>query len=212
VAGRERLIPGSGVNLEYFAPLEYPPEEVLHFVFIGRIMQEKGVEQYLEAARYIRDKYKNTVFHVVGSCEEKYEDLLKDLMVQGIIRFHGRLDDVRPIYKMCHCTVHPTFYPEGLSNVLLESAACGRPVITTDRSGCREVVDAGGNGFLVKEKDSGSIIEAIGKFILLPYQEKKQMGLAGRAKVEKEFDRRIVVEAYLQEIDQICSEEAINDK
>ena len=108
------------------------------------------------------------------------------------------VDDVREIIKDCHCTVHPTYYPEGLSNVLLESSACARPIITTDRSGCREVIDDGVNGFIVKQRDSDDLIEKIEKFIALPYEQKKQMGLNGRAKVEKEFDRQIVVEKYLK--------------
>lgn len=78
---------------------------------------------------------------------------------KGIIRYHGMLQDVREIFKITHCTIHPTYYPEGISNVLLESAACGRPVITTDRSGCREIVDNGVNGYLVKQRDTLDLIE-----------------------------------------------------
>ena len=110
------------------------------------------------------------------------------------------LNDVREILKITHCTVHPTYYPEGMSNVLLESAACGRPVITTDRSGCREIVDDGVNGYLVKPKDILDLIKRTEQFIALDFEEKRRMGLAGRKKVEKEFDRRIVVDAYLEEI------------
>ncbi len=109
--------------------------------------------------------------------------------------------DVRDVLSYTHCTIHPTYYPEGLSNVLLESAASGRPIITTDRSGCREVVDDGVNGFMIKQKDTQSLIDAVEKFISLTNDERKEMGLAGREKVEKEFDRQIVVDAYMEEIE-----------
>lgn len=201
VQGRQRLIPGSGVNLEYFSVLDYPPEDTLNFLFIGRVMKLKGIEEYLEAAEFIASKYENTVFHVLGSCEEDYEQKLYRLQAQGVIQYHGRQKDVRPFHKLSHCTIHPTYYPEGMSNVVLESAACGRPVITTDRSGCREVVGDGVNGFLVPERDIESLIAAIERFIVLSHEDKKKMGLAGRAKVEREFDRNMVIEAYAQEIE-----------
>ena len=102
---------------------------------------------------------------------------------------------------MISCTVHPTYYPEGLSNVLLESAACGRPIITTERSGCREVVEDGVNGYVVKQQNSQDLIEKIEKFLNLSVEERKKMGLAGRAKVEREFDRQIVIKRYLDEVE-----------
>ena len=101
---------------------------------------------------------------------------------------------------MSGCTIHPTYYPEGLSNVLLESSACARPIITTNRPGCKEVIDDGINGFIVREKDSADLIEKIEKFLSLSYEQKKEMGIRGREKVEREFDRNIVVEKYLKEI------------
>ena len=107
---------------------------------------------------------------------------------------------MKPIYQMASCTIHPTYYPEGLSNVLLESAACGRPIITTDRSGCREVVEDGVNGFVVRQQDSQDLINKIEKFLSLSVEERKSMGLAGRAKVEQEFDRKIVINKYMDEV------------
>src|SRR5690606_26964909 len=112
--------------------------------------------------------------------------------------YHGMLRDVRDIFKVTHCTIHPTYYPEGMSNVLLESAASGRPIITTNRSGCREVVDDGVNGYIVEQKNTEDLIEKIERFLSLSYEEKKQMGLAGRAKVEKEFNRKLVIDAYME--------------
>lgn len=201
---KHAMLPGSGVNLERFSVLEYPGDETTEFVFISRIMKEKGADQYLEAAEYIRSKYPNTRFHVCGFCEQAYEQRLKELHNRGVIYYHGLVRDVRQVIAKTHCTIHPTYYPEGLSNVLLESAACGRPLITTDRSGCREVIDHGVNGFVVKQKDSRDLIEKIEKFLAMPWEQRRDMGLAGRAKVEKEFDRRIVVEKYLEEVQ--CNE------
>ena len=161
-------------------------------------MKEKGIDQYLEAAKYIRNKYPNTRFHICGFCEEDYEDILKEYQNQGIIIYHGLLDDVRKILKITHCTIHPTYYPEGMSNVLLESCACARPIITTDRSGCKEIVDDGINGYIIKQKDSNDLIDKIEKFLNLDYEDKKLMGLYARNKVESEFDRNIVVNIYKQ--------------
>lgn len=197
---KHRLIPGSGVNLKHFHVLDYPFDETVEFVFISRIMKEKGIDQYLEAAEYIKNKYPNTIFHVCGVCEEAYEDILQEKQEKGIIEYHGMLSDVRQILTKTHCTIHPTYYPEGMSNVLLESAACGRPIITTDRSGCREIVDDGVNGYIAEQQNSKDLIEKIEKFLKLSYEDKKTIGLAGRAKVEREFDRQIVINAYMEEI------------
>lgn len=207
---KHRLIPGSGVNLEHFNVLEYPSDEIIEFTFISRIMKEKGIEQYIEAAEFIRNKYPNTRFHICGFCEEAYEDRLKVLQEQGIVTYHGMQRDVRLILKNTHCTIHPTYYPEGMSNVLLESSACGRPIITTNRSGCRETVDDDINGFIVEQQNSKDLIKKIEKFLKLSYEEKKLMGLAGREKVEKEFDRQIVIEAYMDEIDKINANSRIS--
>ena len=194
------MLPGSGVNLQRFVPLEYPAGEKTEFVFLSRIMKEKGADQYLGAAEAIRQKYPDTVFHVCGFCEEDYEETLSDLQDRGIIVYHGMVRDVKQVLSSTHCTVHPTFYPEGISNVLLESCACGRPIITAARSGCREVIDDGINGFVVKQRSTEDLIEKIEKFLTLTQEQRRAMGLAGREKVEREFDRQIVVEAYLKEI------------
>src|SRR5690625_4261577 len=103
------------------------------------------------------------------------------------------------ILKITHCTIHPTYYPEGMSNVLLESAASERPIITTDRSGCKEIVDDGTNGYVVEQENSEDLIKKIEMFLNLPYEEKKAMGIAGRMKVEKEIERGIVFDTYKDE-------------
>lgn len=201
--GKHGLLPGSGVNLEHFLPLEYPESENIEFVYISRIMKEKGIDQYISAAKYIKGKYPNTKFHILGFCEEDYEEKLYELERDNIIVYHGMQRDVRKFLRNTHCTVHPTYYPEGMSNVLLESAASARPIITTNRSGCREIVDEGSNGFLVAPQNSDDLIAKIESFLELSYLEKKSMGLAGRLKVENEFDREIVVSTYITEIQKL---------
>lgn len=195
------MLPGSGVNLMQYNVYPYPDGETVDFVFIARVMKEKGIEQYLEAAKTIRVKYPEARFHICGFCEQDYEETLRELSDNGTVIYHGLVSDMTTIYQMACCTIHPTYYPEGLSNVLLESAASGRPIITTNRSGCREVIDDGVNGFVVKQQDSQDLIEKIERFLALSWEARRNMGLAGRTKVEKEFDRKIVVEKYMKEIE-----------
>ena len=194
------LLPGSGVNLEKFTVQPYPQGDTVDFVFISRVVKEKGIDQYIDAAKAIRERHPETRFHICGDCEGEYEAVLRELNDNGTIIYHGRIDDIAGMHKQCSCTVHPSFYPEGMSNVLLESCACGRPIITTDRPGCREIVDDGVNGYVVKQRDSQDLIEKIDKFLSLSNEARKAMGLAGRAKVEREFDRNIVIRKYLEEI------------
>lgn len=202
VGGNSRLIPGSGVNLDYHSVKPYPEvSEPTRFLFISRIRREKGIDEYLAAAETIKPKYPNTEFHIVGFCEGDYESRIQNMHDKGIVCFHGQQSDVRPFLAQANCLVHPTFYPEGMSNVLLEACATGRPIITTDRPGCREIVDDGVNGYIVKQQDKQDCIEKVDKFINLPYEDKKAMGEAARRKVEREFDRQIVVNAYLEEIE-----------
>lgn len=196
-------LPGSGVNLDKFAPIDYPVDGKTEFAFISRIMKEKGIEQYLDAAIVIKEKYPDTVFHVCGFGDEYYENRMKQLNDERCIVYHGLLNDVRVMLKDVHCVVHPTFYPEGMSNVLLESAASCRPIISTNRAGCREAIDDGVNGYLINERDSEDLIEKIECFLASSYEEKKEMGLRGRTKVEKEFDRNIVVKKYLDIVNEL---------
>ena len=204
VKGRTRLIPGSGVNLEYHTLKPYPQEgEPVRFLFISRIRVEKGIEEYLAAAEAIRKDHPNTEFHILGGCEGDYEERLRRMTDEGIVVYHGQQSDVRPFIEQSSCIVHPSFYPEGMSNVLLEACAAGRPVITTDRPGCGEIVDDSKTGFIVRQQDADDVIAKVRKFLSLPYEERKNMGLAARQKVEREFDRDIVVRAYEEEINSL---------
>ncbi len=195
-----KLLPGSGVNLKKFQPFEYPVGDVVEFVFVSRLMKEKGIEHYIDAAEIITKKYPNTRFHICGSSEKMYESKMEELKNNPNIIYHGRVKDVSEVLNKVHCTIHPTYYPEGMSNVLLESLACARPIITTDRAGCKEIVDDGVNGFIVKQKDTLDLVQKIEKFLALDNEQRKQMGIAGRQKVEREFDRNFVIEKYLEEI------------
>ena len=201
---RKILLPGSGVNLNHFSLQGYPPESPLKFIFLGRVMREKGIDEYISAARIIKKRHPDTVFHIVGACEPEYADRISSEQ-NGLIVYHVRQADVRPFISMCHCMIHPSYYPEGMSNVLLESCATGRPIITTDRPGCKEIVEDGVNGFVIKLKDVDDLVRKIEQFIALPYEQKREMGLAARRKVEREFDRQIVVREYLTTIESITN-------
>ena len=200
------LLPGSGVNLEQYQPEPYPNGDTVDFLFISRVMKEKGIDQVLEAAELLRLRYPEVRFHICGSCEQDYLDRLRELEARGIILYHGEIENVAGMYRLCSCTVHPSYYPEGMSNVLLESCACGRPIITTARPGCGEIVEDGVNGYVVREKDSADLVEKIERFLSLPRELRRNMGLAGRAKVEREFDRRIVIRKYLDELETVRKE------
>ncbi len=206
VKGEYDILPGSGVNLDQYQVYPYPSGETIDFVFIGRIMKEKGIDQYLDAAKCIHARHPETRFHICGFCEQAYEEVLAKYSQDGTVIYHGLVEDMTQIYLMISCTIHPTYYPEGLSNVLLESASCGRPIITTNRSGCREVIDDGVNGFIVEPKNSSDLIEKIEKFLNLTVEERKQMGIAGRRKVEREFNRQIVIDKYLKELEVVKCE------
>lgn len=197
------LLPGSGVNLEAHPLLPYPESnERIHFLYIARLMKEKGIDILLGAAKTIHTKYPNTIFHICGGCDDvHYLEIVKQAEKLGYVFYHGEQKDVTPFFAMAHCYVYPSYYPEGLSNVLLEAAASGRPSISTDRPGCREVIDDGVTGFIVPIKNELAVVNAIEKFLHMSPSTRLAMGKAGRKKAEREFDRQLVVNAYLEEIE-----------
>ena len=193
-----KLLPGSGVNLESHPVLPYIPGDEVRFLFIARLLKEKGIELYLSAAERIAEKYPNVMFHICGGCDDpKYLESVKAAELGGHVRYHGEQKDMLPFFQMAHCVVHPSYYPEGMSNVLLEASASGRPIIATDRSGCRETVEPGISGYLIPIKDADALVQAIEDFMNLTWEARMQMGQAGRKKMELEFDRRIVVQQYM---------------
>ena len=208
-----RLIPGSGVALNRFSVLYYPDGgngiegETVVFNYIGRILHDKGVDDYINAAKRIKAKFPNTEFNLIGFIEPTeihYENDLELLQKQDIVYYRGSQDDIRPWIKRSHCTIHPSIYGEGMSNVLLESAACGRPIITTDNHGCQETVDDDISGFIYRGGDVDALVKKIEMFLNeKTNDERRTMGLNGRKKVECEFNREIVVNAYTEKIEEL---------
>lgn len=206
--GRHKMLPGSGVNLQHFARQPFPEDsETVGFLFISRIMKEKGIEQLLDAAQEIRGRHPETRFRILGFLEEDYtgKERFERLQREGVIEFIGSVEDVIPYIRQSQCILHPSYYPEGMSNVCLEAAACGRAVITTDRAGCRETVLDGKSGFLVREKDSQDLIDKTERFLALSVEERKRLGENGRQYMEQRFDRNLVVERYLKAVERIAN-------
>ncbi|MHB8963772.1 MAG: glycosyltransferase family 4 protein [Saccharofermentanales bacterium] len=198
--GRSRLIPGSGVNLNQHSFEEYPEEDkMLKFTYIGRIMKSKGISELLEVAERIKKTHSNVEFDIIGFIEEKYKNQLEELNNKGIINYLGQQDDVHSFIKNSHAIILPSYH-EGISNVLLESSAVGRPVLASNVAGCIETFDEGISGFGFTVKNADSLYDVIEKFIKLPYDTKKKMGFAARRKMEDKYNRRIVVNAYVEEI------------
>ncbi|WP_366161306.1 glycosyltransferase family 4 protein [Bacillus infantis] len=211
VKSKTRLIPGSGVNLEQHKSEEYPMrDEKVRFLFIGRIMKAKGVEELFEAAKLVKESYPNVQFDFIGGTEENYNDKLDELERLDLIKYHGQQDDVHSFIKKSHATILPSYH-EGLANVLLESASSGRPVLASRVPGCVETYDDGLSGFGFEAMNVDSLVDAIMKFVNLPYDEKREMGIAGRRKMENQFDRNIVINAYLKEINLITNKENFNE-
>jgi galacturonosyltransferase len=194
------ILPGSGVNIEEYVYSDYPSEEDgIHFLFVGRIMKDKGIDEFLAAAKEIKGIYSNMVFDVVGGYDGPYESVIKKAQAEGLIQYHGSQDDVRPFYRACHCVVLPSYH-EGMANVLLEGAAIGRPLITTNIPGCREVVQDGDNGFLCEVRNADSLYKTILKIIHVDHSARNNMGLQSRKLVEEKFDRQIIIEQYINTI------------
>lgn len=202
VKKRSRLIPGSGVNLGYHTFEEYPSDPNIRFLFVGRIMQDKGINEAIVATKSVHDKYPYISLDIVGGCDEDYTKVLDEAERTGYIHYHGRQDDMHKFYKDCHCVVLPSYH-EGMANVLLEGASTGRPVIASDIPGCRETFDEGSTGFACEPKDVNSLVNAMERFLALSPDQKRQMGIKGREKVKNEFDRSIVIKAYIAEIKRI---------
>lgn len=198
-SGPYEMIPGSGVNLDKFHIMQFPETEEINFIFVGRVMKDKGIEEFLAAAKYIKRIYPQCNFHIYGALEGEYESQLSKSEKTGIVVYHGMTQNMDKIYSFAHCIIHPSYH-EGMANVLLECAACGRAIITTNVPGCREAVDDGVNGYIAYVRDTHSLVEKIEQFVKLPIESKKAMGIAGRIKMEKEFDRNIVIRTYLNQV------------
>lgn len=189
-----KLLNGAGVNLDHYTLKEYPEKrETTRFLYLGRIMKEKGIEEMAFAIRKLYRKYGNRVkLDIVGFYEEAYKEEVERLVQEGIAEFHGFQYETRPFYERAHCVVLPSYH-EGMSNVLLEAASCGRPLITCNIHGCKEAVEDGVTGYLCRVQDGESLYEQMDKFMALSYEKSREMGLKGREKMEREFDKIKVV-------------------
>lgn len=195
---KEVMLPGSGVNLDSYEVLPWPTNEPMHILFAARILKEKGIDYFIAAARAFASADKKIVFDVCGQCDDP--SYLQILQEEPAVIYHGLQRNLKPWYEQSSLFLYPSYYPEGMSNVLLEAAACGRPVIATDRAGCREIVDDGKTGFVVPVKNEEAVLCAVKKFLAMSTKEQMQMGLEGRKKIEREFDRSVVVKRYCDEV------------
>lgn len=190
---------GAGVNLDEYPFEEYPSQDKTRFLFIGRIMQEKGIDELFDAAKRIKKEYENVEFDVVGMFEDDYEATVNKIVDKNIINFYGYQEDVRPFIKNASCFVLPSWH-EGMANTNLESAAMGRPIITSNIHGCLEAVVENKNGYLCERKNAGSLYECLKKFIELPYEQKVEMGRQSRIHMEEVFDKKKVVQSTIERI------------
>lgn len=195
------LINGSGVNLGKFVVQPFPSQ--ISFLMIARLIAEKGVREFVAAARRVKERYPNVRFQLVGSFERGASQISRDEVESwvrdGIIEYLGTLSDVRPALKECSVFVLPTYYREGQPRTILEAMATGRPVITTDNPGSRETVESGTNGFLVPPKDVASLVEAMRAFIENP-EMIQRMGTASRKIAEEKYDVHEVNRKILEEM------------
>ncbi len=191
---------GAGVNLDEYSFADYPQnDEKIRFLFIGRVMKEKGIAELIEAANRIKNEYENVDFDIVGPFEENYYNQIEKLDTLGIIKFHGFQKDVKPFIEKAHCFIFPSHH-EGMANTLLECAAMGRPLITSDIPGCKEAVIDGKNGYLTDVNNSEYLYSNLLKFMNLTYAEKSKMGFQSREHIEKLFDKTKVIKITIRKL------------
>lgn len=195
-----KVLPGAGINLDEYPYVPMRDDGVCSFLYLGRIMKEKGVDEFFSAAATLKAEFGDRVaFDVVGFYEDAYKDTVDRLVADGIINFHGFKTDVHPYYEASDCVVLPSYH-EGMSNVLLEGAATGRALITSDIPGCREAVADGSSGYLCPVQNAEKLTGAMRKFAKLSFAEQAALGTAGRQLVERRFDKRIVVSQTIENI------------
>lgn len=196
------VVPGSGVNLKKHCYEEYPSEDNgLNFLFVGRVTKDKGVNELFDAFERLCENFPESSLHlgILGSIEFGYQDIIRKYDGSAKVSIYGRHENVHDYIKAAHCVILPSYH-EGMANVLLEAAACGRPVIASNIPGCKESFDDGISGISCVPKSANSLYDAISKFISLPFEEKQAMGVKGRQKMEEQFDRKYVNHKYLEVI------------
>ena len=202
------LLPGSGIDTEKFKPIEkrLNNDTITRFLFIGRLLRDKGLIEYVEASKKINNN-ENVEFAILGPFYSGNptainQSKMKKWQKEGSVKYVGVSDDVKSVIKEYDCIVLPS-YREGLSKVLLESASMAKPIITTNVPGCKEVVDDGINGYLCEPRSIEDLANKMIMMLNLSDEERKVMGQAGRAKMIKEFDEKIVIDKYLEAIEDI---------
>lgn len=196
------LLKGAGVNLKYYTYQKYPENDKVHFLYLGRIMKEKGMDELFYAAKELQRKEVPFVLDLVGFFEDEYKEKIDKLVDAKIAVFHGFQEDPRPYYAMADCVVLPSYH-EGMSNVLLEAAATGRPVITSNIPGCKEAVDDDKSGLLCEAEDWNDLYRKMSKIAQMSRIERETMGVCGRDKMAREFDKDKVVKKTIQGIERV---------
>ncbi|WP_250157161.1 glycosyltransferase family 4 protein [Tianweitania aestuarii] len=205
-----RLLPGSGIDLGQFAASDLPAQsKPTTFLMIARLLRDKGVVEFVEAARLIKSHLPETRFQLLGAAGSQNRSAIDLSTVQGweregVVEYLGTTTDVRPFIEAAHCVVLPS-YREGAPRTLIEAAAMARPLIATDVPGCRSIVDEDVTGFLCAPRSANSLAAAMKRFLDLPQQARTAMGLAGRLKMEREFDQTIVLAAYNKAIGELTT-------
>lgn len=193
------LLSGAGVNLRHYTPAPYPETGPVHFLFVGRVMKEKGIEELFAATERLHSEGCGCCLDVLGLHEEDYAQKIEQGQAQGWLNYHGYQSDVRPFIEKAHCFVLPSYH-EGMANTNLECAAMCRPLITSDIPGCREAVTES-SGILCKPQDTESLYHAMKHFLSIPLESQKSMGLSARRHMEEVFDKQKVVQATLDALE-----------
>ena len=201
---QSRLVPGSGIDTSVFVSEEEPSYHQTKFLLIARMLKDKGIEEFVAAAKGIKALYPHVVFQLLGPLGVENRTSISDSKVkewqaEGAVEYLGESADVRPFIQKASCIVLPS-YREGLSRVLLEASSMSRPIIASDVPGCREVIDDGITGFLCKVKNTKDLEEKMLTFMSLQSEQREDMGKEGRKKIKEEFDIAIVIQDYLTEI------------
>ncbi len=193
---KQTILHGAGVNLEYHSYKTYPQNEKIHFAYLGRIMKEKGMDELFEVTKRLHEEGYQFVVELAGFFEDEYKERVESMEKLGVVKYHGFVDDPRFIYENVDCIVLPSYH-EGMSNVLLEGAATGRALITSNIPGCREAVDNNVNGLLCEPKNADSLYYAMKEYLSYTFEERVQMGKQGRIKMANDFDKKSVVSATM---------------
>jgi len=203
------VLPGSGINLHHFTPADDTDRKSLNtpfrFLLIARMLKDKGVAEFVNAAQLLKESGVKAEFCLLGFLDVQNpaaisSEQMKEWTDQGFVKYLGVSDDVREHIASADCIVLPS-YREGTPRTLLEAAAMGKPIITTNVVGCKEVVEHGVNGFLCEVKNAQDLALKMKEMLLLSEDQRRSMGKNGRLKMEKEFDENIVIQKYLQAID-----------